>query len=85
LNAQSLETIARQFGASRMTRRSALAAGGAAFTVNGVPLKRDALTLGLGFATQMSKRLSLHFDVNAEMRGSGQNSEMLMAGLRYAW
>jgi len=68
-----------------MSGRLAAVPGGAAFTVTGVPLKRDALTLGLGFATQVNKRLSLHVDVNAEMRGSGQNGEMLMAGFRYAW
>jgi outer membrane autotransporter protein len=76
-----------EFGDNSPSLNGRLAAvpGGTTFTVNGVPLKRDALTLGLGIASQVNKRLSLHLDGNVELRGSGQQQQALVAGLRYAW
>jgi len=70
---------------SAVTGRLAAAPAGAAFTVAGVPVKRDALTLGAGVSNEVAKNFSLHADYNVELRGSGQTHHALVLGLRYAW
>jgi fibronectin-binding autotransporter adhesin len=65
--------------------RLAAAAGGATFTVAGVPVKRDALVLGAGVSNEVRKNLSVRADVNTELRGGGQSQHALALGLRYEW
>ena len=76
-----------EFGDDRPTVTGRLAAGpvGASFTVAGVPVKRDALTLGAGVSNEVAKNFSLHADYNVELRGGGQTQHALVLGLRYAW
>jgi outer membrane autotransporter protein len=68
-----------------LTGRLAAATTGGAFTVRGVPLKRDSLTLGLGAANEVRKNVSLFADFNLELRGGGQSAYALLAGLRAVW
>jgi uncharacterized protein with beta-barrel porin domain len=68
-----------------VTGRISSALSPATFTVAGVPLKRDSLTLGATFSTHATSRLSLYGDIATELRGSGQTQYGLLAGLRYAW
>jgi len=65
--------------------RLAAAPATASFTVAGVPIERDFLVLGAGFANELWKNLFLHADVSAEFRAHGQNQQALTAALRYAW
>jgi outer membrane autotransporter protein len=46
----------------------------ASFTVNGTPLKRDALNLGAGVAGTISKNISGYVDLAYETRGGGQDA-----------
>jgi fibronectin-binding autotransporter adhesin len=68
-----------------VTGRLAAAPLGASFTVAGVPIKRDALTLGAGLFNRVAKNLSVHVDFNVELRGNGQSQQTVLAGLRYAF
>jgi outer membrane autotransporter protein len=76
-----------EFGDADPAVSGRLAAGPAtpSFTVLGVPIERDSITLGAGLSNQVSKNLSLHADFNVELRGQGQAQYGLVAGLRYAW
>lgn len=78
---------AHEFGdaSPAVSGRLASIAGGATFTVAGVPVKRDALVLGAGVSNEVRRNLSVHADVHTELRGSGQSQHALAFGLRYAW
>lgn len=65
--------------------RLATVPAGPSFTVVGVPIERDALTLGTGFSGQAARNLYLYADFNVELRGSGQSQYAAMGGLRYSF
>jgi len=55
------------------------------FNVRGVPLKRDALTLGASFSGQLKRNLSFYGDSSLEMPGATQTPHTALAGIRYVW
>jgi outer membrane autotransporter protein len=57
---------------------------GSTFTAFGVPVARDALTLGAGVAHKTSRNLSLFADVSVELRDSS-NAQAFVGGVRYAF
>jgi len=57
----------------------------AAFAVDGVTTKRDAAIVGAGIAHEVTRKVSLYADYNAELRGGGQDQQALVAGFRYLW
>jgi autotransporter-associated beta strand protein len=67
-----------------LTGRLAGATSGATFTATGVPVGRDALTLGAGVSHQMQRNLSLYVDGSVELR-ERQNAYALLGGLRYGF
>ena len=62
-----------------------LAGQSASFISTGTPLRRDALTFGVGVSRRLAKRVSGYADASIEARGSGQSAYALTAGLRWQW
>ncbi|MBE7369883.1 autotransporter-associated beta strand repeat-containing protein [Ramlibacter pallidus] len=52
------------------------------FTATGVPLKRNALTLGATVTGQFTRDVSVYLDANYEVRGAGQNAYRFNGGVR---
>jgi fibronectin-binding autotransporter adhesin len=73
------------FGDNDSPVSARLAGQPATFTVNGTPLKRDALNLGAGVAGTVSKNVQGYADLAYEARGSGQDAYAVTAGLRVSW
>jgi fibronectin-binding autotransporter adhesin len=55
------------------------------FTATGVPLKRNALTLGATVTGEVTRSVSAYLDANYEYRGSGQNAYRFTAGVRISF
>jgi outer membrane autotransporter protein len=76
---------AHLFGDNDAPLSARLAGQAASFTVNGTPLRRDALQLGAGVSAQIGRGLAAFADLSYEARGSGQDAYAIGAGLRYLW
>lgn len=64
---------------------ASIAGQAGSFTATGVPLKRNALTLGTTVSGQFTRDVSAYLDANYEVRGSGQDAYRLTAGVRVAF
>lgn len=75
-----------EFGNTDATTTSSFVnAPGATFKVDGVQVRRDGFILGGGIAHEVSRKLSLYADYNAELRGDGQDQQTLVGGIRFEW
>ncbi|MBE7368879.1 autotransporter domain-containing protein [Ramlibacter pallidus] len=55
------------------------------FTATGVPLRRNALTLGATVSGQFTRNVAAYLDANYEVRGSGQNAYQVTGGVRVSF
>jgi outer membrane autotransporter protein len=65
--------------------RASLAGQAGGFTAAGVPLKRNAVTLGATVHGSLGRNLTAYLDASYEYRGSGQDAHQLTAGVRWGW
>jgi len=73
------------FGDNDSPVSARLAGQAASFTSSGTPLKRDAMTFGAGVSARLGKNFSGYLDASYEVRGSGQDTYAVGAGVRYLW
>jgi outer membrane autotransporter protein len=73
------------FGDNNSPVSARLAGQSASFTSNGTPLKRDAMTFGVGVSAKLGRNFSGYLDASYEARGSGQDAYAVGAGGRYVW